>query len=151
MDAHDGTSRPKLQSFLLAALVMLTAGCGMVGIAREAEEFGPRVGDIVMFDPAHRAGFDSDARLVALRPGRDDCLVNVEVVRRSGGSFVLEQRDAGPDRLYRAHWSGRRTSEDPGNDCGTDADLVLSQTDLSALAAAAGGFGADHTSIWHFR
>ena len=68
MDAHDGTSRPKLQSFLLAALVMLTAGCGMVGIAREAEEFGPRVGDIVMFDPAHRAGFDSDARLVALRP-----------------------------------------------------------------------------------
>jgi hypothetical protein len=151
MDAHHGTSWPKLQSFLLAALVMLTAGYGVAGIAREAAEFGPGVGDIVTFDPAHQPGFDSDARLIAARPGQDECVLNVGVVRRSGGSFVLEQRDAGPDRLYRAHWSGPRTSEDAATDCGADADLSLSRTDLSALAAAAGGFGAVHSSIWRFR
>ena len=140
------TTQPP-QFVLLLAAMLLAVVSGMAGIVHQvAEELGPRVGDLVAFDPAHRAPFTSDARLTAYRPQQEACVLDVATMQKSGGSLVLERRGSGPDRPYQAHWSGRRTSQD-ANDCGSQADLVLSRNDIDTLATAAGGFGVNHTSV----
>ncbi len=133
------------QSLLLATAMLLAVVSGMAGMAHKAAELAPQVGDVVAFDPAHPAPFDSDARLTATRPHDGSCVLDLAIIQRTGGSLVLERRGGvGPDRSYRAHWAGPRTSKDT-DDCGTDADLVLSQMDINTLASAAGGFGVDHS------
>lgn len=143
---HRKTTGSIPQSLLMATAIMLAVVSGMVGIAHKAAQLGPRVGDVVAFDPAHHAAFDSVARLTADRPRQPSCTLDVAVIQRTGGSLVVEERGIGPDRSYRAHWAGPRTSEDT-DDCGTDADVVLSQIDIYTLATAAGGFGVDHASV----
>jgi hypothetical protein len=146
MAAHDDKTQPIARNLLLAAVTLLAAGYGAAGLARHVAEFGPKVGDIVAFDPAHLAGFDSEARLTVDRPGQDGCEIDLGLLRRSGGSLVLERRGAGPEHVYRAHWAGAHTSKDQRTDCGNSTDVMLAPTDLNALVAAAGGFGADHSS-----
>lgn len=143
-DRHK-TSRP-LQFVLLGAAVLLAMGCGMAGIVHQAAEFGPKVGDLVAFDPAHRAAFDSNARLTANRLQQSDCVLDLAIIQKSGGSLVLERRDSEPGHRYSAHWSGPRTSQD-ADDCGSQADLLLSLSDIDTLATAAGGFGVDHSPV----
>jgi hypothetical protein len=143
----DGRKTSQTSQFVL----MVTAGVlavvsGMAGFARAAAELGPRVGDVIAFDPAHHSSFDSAARLTVRRPSQGSCVLDLAIIQRSGGSLVLEERGIGPDRLFRAHWAGPRTNEGADN-CGTAADLVLAMTDINALAMAAGGFGVDHTSV----
>jgi hypothetical protein len=83
--------------------------------------------------------------LTAETPRQPSCVLDLAMIQKAGGSLVVEQRGStGPDRSYRLHWAGPRTSVDR-EDCGTEADLVLSQMDLNALASAAGGFGVNHT------
>jgi hypothetical protein len=143
------TSQPP-QFVLILAAMLLAVVSGMAGIVHQVAELGPRVGDLVAFDPAYRAAFTSDARLTAHRPKQTACVLDVATIQKSGGSLVLESRGSDPDRLYHAHWSGRRTSQD-ADDCGSQADLVLSRNDIDTLATAAGGFGVDHTSVLSFQ
>src|ERR1700690_3726644 len=105
MATHDRETRPSAQVLLLAILTALAAGYGMADFVRQAAVLGPRVGDIIAFDPANPAQIESDARLNASRPGGADCALDAGLLRHSGGSLVLEQRNAGPDRLFRAHWT----------------------------------------------
>jgi len=139
------TSQPP-QFVLLLAAMLLAVVSGMAGIVHQVAELGPRVGDLVAFDPASPAPFTSDARLTAHRLRQAACVLDVATLQKSGGSLVLERRGSGPDRLYHAHWSGSRTSPDADN-CGSQADLVLSRNDIDTLATAAGGFGVEHTSV----
>jgi hypothetical protein len=139
------TSQP-FQLVLILAATLLAVVSGMAGIVHQAAGLGPRVGDLVAFDPAHHAPFDSTVRLTASRLRQTSCVLDVATMQKSGGSLVLERRGSEPDRLYRVHWSGLRTSDD-ADDCGGQADLVLSRTDIDLLATAAGGFGVDHTSV----
>jgi len=143
------TSQPP-QYVLIVAAMLLAVVSGMAGIVQQAAELGPKVGDLVAFDPAHRAPFDSTARLTADRPHQAACVLDVATIQKSGGSLVVERRGSEPDRLYRAHWSGLRTSQD-ADDCGSQADLVLSRSDIDTLATAAGGFGVDHSSVLFLR
>jgi hypothetical protein len=143
------TSQPP-QFVLIMTAMLLAVVSGMVGIVHQVAEFGPRVGDLVTFDPAQRAAFDSTARLTANRLQQVACVLDVATLQKSGGSLVLERRGSEPDRLYRAHWSGLRTSQD-ADDCGSQADLMLSRNDIDTLATAAGGFGVDHTSVLWLR
>jgi hypothetical protein len=143
------TSQPP-QFVLILAAMLLAVVSGMAGIVHQVAELGPRVGDLVAFDPAHRAPFTSDARLTAYRPEQTACVLDVATIQKSGGSLVLESRGSGPDRPYQAHWSGLRTSQD-ADDCGRQADLVLSRSDIDTLATAAGGFGVNHTSVLSLR
>ena len=139
------------QSLLVATAMLLAVVSGMAGIAHKAAQLAPQVGDVLAFDPAHQAPFESEARLTAERPRQANCVLDLAMMQRSGGSLVLEQRGGdGPDRAYRAHWAGPRTSQDT-EDCGTEADLVLSQMDINAIASAAGGFGVDHTPVLSLR
>jgi hypothetical protein len=146
MSADDRKPNPLPQALLLAVVAILAAVSGVTALAQKVVEFGPQVGDLVAFDPARPAPVDSLARVTANRPRLASCVLDVAIIQRSGGSLVVEQRASGPDRFYRAHWAGARTSDDLG-DCGTEADLVLSMIDINALATAAGGFGVNHVSV----
>ena len=142
--------RQPSQILLLASVTVLAAASAVIGLAQQAGEFGPRVGDMVRFDPAQTSLFDSSARLVAGRPEQASCVVDVGMVQRSGGSLVVEQRATGGVRVYRAHWAGPRTSE-KATDCGPDADLVLSSADMNVLAMAASGSATDTASSLRLR
>jgi hypothetical protein len=146
MAANPGESQPRKPIFLLTVVTLLAACCGAASIAREAPSFEPKVGDIITFDATHPAGFETDTTMTAVGPRGKSCVLDMGSIRKWGGSLVLEQRGEAPDRLYRAHWSGPRTSEDRRTDCGKDADLVLSRTAVTGLIGAAGGFGEDPTS-----
>jgi hypothetical protein len=146
MTPHDSKSRRIPQIVLLAAVTLVAAVSGVAALARQVAEMGPRVGDIIAFDPAHPAVLDDLARLTAARPGGKGCVLDVGVIQKAGGSLIVEQRAAGADRLYYAHWAGPRTS-DAASDCGTEADLVLSALEIDMLANAAGGFGANHMPV----
>jgi hypothetical protein len=122
---------------LLAVSTVLAAGSGVASLARQAAELGPSVGDIIAFDPARQAGFDSAAQLTAQRPGQAACILDLRLLQRLGGSLVLEGRTAAPDRRYTAHWSGGHTSNFTSTDCGVDTNLTLSRLDVTSLMAAA--------------
>ena len=144
MAAHDPRTKPVsgriLRALLLMSMTALAGASGAAGMARVAA-MGPRVGDIIAFDLALPSQAESGTRLAVARPDQKNCVLDIDTIRRSGGSLVMERRVTGPTRLYRAHWAGPRTSE-AVTDCGGDADLVLTPLDVSTLAAAAGGFGA---------
>jgi len=142
MAINDHKSHEISQVLLLTTATALAALSGMIGIARQAAGFGPQVGDVVSFDPARPPPFDSDALLTAARPGQSACTLDVAFIQRSGGSFVIERRDDVPNRYYRTHWAGPGTSPDAG-DCGTEADLILTQAAMASLAAAVGNRGND--------
>ena len=88
---NDKTS-PVSQSLLLATAMLLAVVSGMAALAHKAAELAPQVGDVVAFDPAHPAPFESVARLTAERTRQPSCVLDVAKIQRSGGSLVLEQR-----------------------------------------------------------
>jgi hypothetical protein len=100
----------------------------------------PKVGDIVVFAPGGLQGDDGTIRIAAHRPGESGCVLDLETIRQTGGSLVVEARVARPVPGFRLHWAGERTSDADG-DCGTNADLFLGTGDVGSLAAAAGGYG----------
>ena len=111
MADDDGESRVP-QSILMAAVIVLTVISGMTALAQKAAQLGPRVGDGIVFDPAHPNGLaDSAARVSADRQRRASCVLDVAIIQRDGGSLVVEQRGSSPDHFYHAHWAGHRTSE----------------------------------------
>ncbi len=150
MAAHRRNTSPEARVLLVTALTVFVIGSAVAGIVRQTAELGPKLGDIITFDPADE-GPDTDGTvLTATRPDGTDCTLDVTTIRRSGGSFILEQRDAGPDLPWRAHWAGARTGDGPA-DCGAQADVIISSMNVTFLAAAAGGFGVSHTPVLSFR
>jgi hypothetical protein len=125
---------------MIPGLVALVVIAGISDLARALTRMGPHVGDIVVFRSGAEPVTAPDARLIVRRADGRPCVLDIPVLLQGGGSLVIEQRESAPEHAYRAHWSGARTAESFG-DCGTAADVVLTRTDLSALAVAAGGFG----------
>jgi hypothetical protein len=123
-----------------AGIIGVICGLGMLQLARQASLAGPGVGDIVAFTPDPLAAGEPAAKLIAFRPHEGACTLDVQAMRQSGGSLIVEVRTPGSDPVYQVHWAGLRTAGDGGN-CGADADLVVLGSDLSVLARDAGGFG----------
>lgn len=69
------------------------------------------------------------------------CILRPSAMAEGGGSLVVEARRMSRPPIYHVHWVGSRTTDGSG-DCGGEADLVLSRTDLQKLANTAGGYGA---------
>jgi hypothetical protein len=132
----------------LVATVLLTACLGSMALL-ELEQFGPQVGAIVVFKPGTER---MDLWQVTAAPATDiapeptgsagirACTLAPSVMAEGGGSLVVEARRMSSPPIYRVHWAGVRTSGGSDN-CGSEADLVLSRTDLQKLANTAGGFG----------
>jgi hypothetical protein len=140
---NDGKSCDLYTALLGMVLIGTITSVGIVGLQRLADALAPQVGDIVSFYRTERGGTDTPTRIKALHTGgmrAVGCILDVHVMRASGGSLVIEGLQFTPGRSYRVHWAGARTS-DGGTDCGAAADLVLSRVDVVALKSAAGGPG----------
>jgi hypothetical protein len=130
-------------------LITLISGFGLIGIASRVE-FGPHVGDMVAFDPpAAQTGTLGDnpaegmptsltSRVTPAKATGGLCSLDLTVIRQGGGSLIVEARRPGDAFPYQAHWAGLREGD---TDCGRSADLLLSDSDMSLLAIAAGGYG----------
>jgi hypothetical protein len=144
MEAKHGKST-NVQGVLLTVVAIALAGtAGMVGMLREVTDLGPKVGDIVSFDPRDRFSSDMKSQIDAIPvngTARVACELDVQAMHAGGGSVVIEAHESQGHVAYRVHWAGARTSV-AGADCGRSADLMLSETDLATLAIAAGGYGA---------
>ena len=99
----------------------------------------PRVGDLVAFVGSDEVSTEDGLRLVAQRPTQSGCVLDLNVLQRSGGSLVVESQMIEAKGSFKVHWAGQRTATDSGN-CGTNADLILSKHELRVLASAAGGY-----------
>ena len=116
----------------VVALLSVSSVLGMVN----RSEFGPHVGDIISFAPAPDAPSDVSARIMVARAGGGACSLDFGLIQQGGGSLVIEARRPDLAQPYQAHWAG------PGDsDCGRSADLLVSDSDMSLLAIAAGGYG----------
>jgi hypothetical protein len=99
------------------------------------------IGDIVSFIPATNPPVEDGVRLIAHRPGQFGCILDLDVLRQSGGSLIVERQVSEAVGRFQVHWAGERTAADTG-DCGKSADLILDWEQLDILATGAGGYGA---------
>jgi hypothetical protein len=141
--ANDGNSSDLYGVLAGIASVVLVAILLIVSLSRIANEFGPRVGTIMAFEPTQAASNDTQVRIVALRASQSSpapCVLDAHMMLASGGSLLIDAVPFDARRRVRVHWIGARTS-DSANDCGAVADLLLTRDDIAALAVAAGGSG----------
>ena len=153
MRANDSKSSGIGTVLLGITAIMLAGMAGTVGLINQVSELGPKVGDIISFDPLDRIASDVRAHLPAIpaddRPGVA-CVLDVRAMHASGGSLMIEAREPRTSFAYRVHWAGPRSSNG-GTDCGSSADLLVSIEDVELLAMAAGGYGvpaAKHTKLF---
>jgi hypothetical protein len=129
---------------VIVALATLTA-LGVIlaaGLIQLTDSLAPKIGDIISF-PASRTSPITTASITADPAGvspRQPCVLDVEVMRRFGGSVLIEAVQTKPDHRFRVHWAGARTSNS-STDCGGSADLFLTNAQVAALIFAAGGKG----------
>ncbi|MFZ0016841.1 MAG: hypothetical protein WAL10_05845, partial [Acetobacteraceae bacterium] len=130
---------------LLGIVAIALAGmAGTIGLISQIDDFGPKVGDIVSFDPLDPISRDMHARLAAMPVNERRgvaCVLDVRTMHANGGSVIVESREPRPSFGYRVHWAGKHSSND-GADCGASADLLVNLDDIELLATAAGGYGA---------
>ena len=158
MQASGGNSSG-VSTVILGMVVLALAGtAGTIGLLREVGELGPKVGDIVSFDPSETVSRDVQAKIAATRAGDHAgaaCVLDVGAMHAGGGSVVIEARQQQTRGGYRVHWAGAHSSDDPAG-CGASADLLLNQEDIEILAMAAGGYGVAPrrlaaNSLWNAR
>ena len=143
MRANDSNSSGAGSVLLGIAAIALAGMVGTIGLIHQVGELGPKVGDIVAFDPLDPISRDMHARLPAMVAGDKPgvaCVLDVRAMHTNGGSVIIEAREPQPSFGYRVHWAGARSSDD-GTDCGSSADLFVSLEDVQTLAMAAGGYG----------
>jgi hypothetical protein len=104
-------------------------------------DVAPRVGDIVAFTPSATVPDDDDTRLFVSRQDQTSCVLDPNVLRRSGGSLVVETQIGAEASSFVTHWAGARTSDGP-EDCGSNVNLIVDRLDLNALSQS-----ADHNRI----
>ncbi len=137
---HRHETWDRLPIAVLVILVVLVGLGGVIRLVQSAAELGPQIGDILTFDPHQPLAYDPPPQISAARHGLPDCVLDLAVMQRFGGSLVIESRSPRPDRIYRVGWAGRRTSDGPG-DCGRSAVLLAGRDTLNRLAMAVGGYG----------
>lgn len=134
--------QPKMLRLLAPVILVTTATVtGAATISLVAVAHGTaKVGDIIAFEPSSDPSDEPEARLAVHRAGQFGCVLDLNTIRRSGGSLVVEMRLEDGGSRFQLHWAGARTTND-GGDCGRSADLILDRSDLDSLALAAGGYG----------
>jgi hypothetical protein len=126
-------------ALLAVAALALTAALVVVGLLELADAFGPQMGDVVSFPASSAPSFSTAS--ITVNPTRPSsyatCVLDIQVMHRFGGSFVIEAKPGGD---FQVHWAGLRTSYGREN-CGGSADLLLNRAQVAALIFAAGGKG----------
>lgn len=140
---HRQAAWDRLPIAVLVFVIVLLGFGGLIRLVQSAAELGPQIGDILTFEPDQRLAYDPPPQLSVSRHGLPDCVLDLAVMQRFGGSLVIESRSPRPDRVYRVNWAGRRTSDGPA-DCGPSAVLLTGRDTLNKLAMAVGGYGVSH-------
>jgi hypothetical protein len=87
---------PVLRILLGIAAIALAGMVGTIGLIHQVGELGPKVGDMVSFDPLDPISRDMHARLPAMladdRPGVA-CVLDVRAMHANGGSVVIEAHE----------------------------------------------------------
>lgn len=130
---NDDVLRAVRAAGLITAVAVCTAS--ILSVAAKLTEPALHVGDIVKFQAEDEAPPDTGPRLLVHRTGQFGCILDLGVVRQSGGSLVVESQSGGQHE-FRLHWAGKRTSADSA-DCGEDADLIVDSRDIRSIALAA--------------
>ena len=138
---------------VLAAMAIMVTGCLSTFLVLQLDEFRPKIGDMVVFKPGSQ---DTDLWQMSIQAtvvspmgaATGACTLDPNVMATDGGSLVVEARQTEPMLQYLIHWAGAETSKLTSN-CGTDANLLVSRTDLQRLANAAGGFGVGDKGMVH--
>jgi hypothetical protein len=125
----------------IAVTVCVFAAAGLTDEIAALAHAGPQVGDILAFVPARTTPSGGDTRLLVYRPDQFGCVLDLDVLRRSGGSLVVEAKTGGGGN-FGVHWAGVRTSNDTAN-CGNNADLLIDRRDFNILAVSANDHGID--------
>ena len=128
---------PSSLNTLVTGLVVfcLASAVTVVGVRRLVERLEPKVGEILSFEHLGRLGPLLHQKIRALKVGADSagsCILDVDIMRTSGGSVVIEALQSRTRPMYRVHWAGFRTSTGEA-DCGVEADLMLSRSQLIRL------------------
>lgn len=135
---------PQLANSLVVCGVALLSAALVMELGHAAPG-SVSVGDIIAFEPEPgpiTAGPVRPAGRIAVhRPGQFGCILDLDTLRRHGGSLVTEARIAAEGQTWRLHWAGERTAQD-SSDCGRSADLIVENSDLNRLVEAAGGYSA---------
>ena len=96
MRANDSKSSGAGTVLLGIVAIALAGMVGTIGLIRQVGELGPKVGDIVAFDPLDPMSRDMHASLPAMpadgQPGVA-CVLDVRAMHASGGSVVIEARE----------------------------------------------------------
>ena len=134
-------NRKTLASLLPAVAVAATvmaAGVGGNALGTYVNNT-PQVGHIVTFGPSGGgAGYE---HVEVRRTDNSTCVLDSGLMRRFGGSLMVETRVADAQGDFLVHWAGRLTSNE-ATDCGSDAIIKIGRSELDLLAASAGGYGA---------
>jgi hypothetical protein len=121
---------------LLGAVFLLTAETAMDALTDLARAT-PRVGDILAFTPSPAVPAEQNPRFVVHRSDASGCVLDLDAMRQTGGSLVVESELATEENGFRVHWAGERTTTGAGN-CGTSADLIVNARELKILSLGAG-------------
>jgi hypothetical protein len=130
---------------LIAAL--LVSSVAMVSAATRIDS-GPQVGDILVFPRGARMPTDWEFTVMTTAVPAATCSLRPDIMATEGGSLVVEQRLRSP-RTFQVHWAGIRTSTG-GSDCGSSAELVVSNADLQLLSNVVGGPGVEPLRLSDF-
>ena len=99
MRANDSKSSGAGTVLLGIAAIALAGMVGTIGLIHQVGELGPKVGDILSFDPLERISRDMNARVPAMpaddKPGVA-CALDVRAMHANGGSMIIESREPGP-------------------------------------------------------
>ncbi len=153
-DQHEQkSSNPPLTAWLpvLAAIGIMATGCLSTFLVLQLDQFRPKVGDMVVFKPGSQDSDMWEMKIPATLVSQDGasqgaCTLDPNVMATTGGSLVVEARQETPTLSYQIRWAGQRTAS-TGTNCGTEAELAVSRTDLQRLANAAGGFGVANKGV----
>ena len=121
-------------------LVGLIVAAIIVSSLRLADGLGPRIGDIIKFDPSKKISPDLQEPITTASIGgvtTVSCVLDPRIMLASGGSLVINAKQSKPNGTFRVDWAGTRTS-DSQRDCGANAELLLSKSDIVTLMLAAG-------------
>src|SRR4051794_20719502 len=95
MEAKDSKNGGVSGILLGAAAIALAGITGTVGLLRHIGDMGPRVGDIVCFEPLDPMSRDLRTQITVSRAGDRGgaaCVMDVRVMHAAGGSVVVEAR-----------------------------------------------------------
>lgn len=128
-----------LFAFGAACFIIVTLAINLLHFVSEPK---PRTGDLLIFTPAKQTWLEVEpVQVVTIsKASPRSCVLDPQVMKRVGGSLVVESTRLHPTLSFRVHWIGSRTS-DKATDCGSAVDLRLDDHALDAMSLSVGGSG----------